>query len=40
MHFNKAQAFRYRSEMSPAQQQRCQDEFGEYLEEMGYSLTC
>jgi Sulfotransferase domain len=37
LHLNKAVAFRYRSEMSPAWQARCREELAASLHAMGYS---
>ncbi|HOP46453.1 MAG TPA: sulfotransferase domain-containing protein [Desulfobacteraceae bacterium] len=36
MHFNKAIAFRYKTEMPAEQQKICSDKMGGYLEKMGY----
>ena len=38
LHFNKATTNRFRFEMTQEQKKRCQMEFGEYLEQMAYSI--
>ena len=37
MHFNKANTFRYRSEMTDVQLAKCRDTFGNHLALMGYA---
>lgn len=36
MHFNKAQTFRYKTEMTEEQKAKCKDEFSDFLLAMGY----
>lgn len=38
MHFNKARTYRYRTDMTERQKARCKEEFGDYLEVMGYDV--
>jgi len=39
MHFNKAKIYRYKTEMSREQKKKCEIEFGNYLEAMGYRVS-
>lgn len=38
MHFNKARVFRYKQEMLDVQKIKCQEAFGDYINEMGYDI--